>query len=31
MDVAQAAQLVTARTWREMTWGERWRWLRTTG
>jgi hypothetical protein len=24
------AQLGTARTWREMTWGERWRWLRTT-
>jgi hypothetical protein len=31
MEVAQAAQLVTARTWREMTWGERWRWLRTRG
>jgi hypothetical protein len=31
MEVAQAAQVVTARTWREMSWGQRWRWLRTTG
>jgi hypothetical protein len=34
MDVAQlaqAAQVVTTRTWREMTWRERIRWLRTTG
>jgi uncharacterized membrane protein YccC len=28
---AQAAQVVTTRTWREMTWRERIRWLRTTG
>jgi chromosome segregation ATPase len=27
----QAARLVTSRRWREMSWGERWRWLRTTG
>src|SRR5262249_4073720 len=27
----QAARPVTPRTWREMTWSERWRWLRTTG
>jgi hypothetical protein len=27
----QAAQVVTPRTWQEMTWRERWRWLRTTG
>jgi hypothetical protein len=32
LEVAQqSAQVVTPRTWREMTWGERWRWLRTTG
>jgi hypothetical protein len=27
----QAARPVTPRTWREMTWRERWRWLRGTG
>jgi hypothetical protein len=27
----QAARPVTSRTWREMTWSERWRWLRRTG
>ena len=27
----QAARPVTPRTWREMTWSERWRWLRRTG
>ena len=27
----QAAPPVTSRTWREMTWSERWRWLRRTG
>ena len=27
----QAAWPVTFRTWREMTWSERWRWLRRTG
>ena len=27
----QAARPVTPRTWRGMTWSERWRWLRTTG
>jgi chromosome segregation ATPase len=27
----QAAQVVTSRTWREMTWRERWRWMRATG
>jgi hypothetical protein len=27
----QSARPVTARTWREMSWPERWRWLRTTG
>jgi hypothetical protein len=32
MEVAQQSALaVTTRTWREMTWHERWRWLRTTG
>ena len=28
---AEPARPVTPRTWREMTWSERWRWLRTTG
>jgi hypothetical protein len=27
----QSARPVTPRTWREMSWPERWRWLRTTG
>jgi hypothetical protein len=27
----QSARPVTPRTWREMTWPARWRWLRTTG
>jgi len=27
----QAAPPVASRTWREMTWSERWRWLRRTG
>ena len=27
----QAARPVTSRTWREMTWSERWRWRRRTG
>ena len=27
----QSAQVVTPRTWSEMTWGQRIRWLRTTG
>jgi hypothetical protein len=27
----QSVRPVTPRTWREMTWHERWRWLRTTG
>ena len=27
----QSVRPVTLRTWREMTWHERWRWLRTTG
>jgi hypothetical protein len=27
----QSVQPVTPRPWREMTWHERWRWLRTTG
>jgi len=27
----QAARPVTPRTWRELTWSERWRWLRSTG
>jgi len=27
----QAARPVTSRTWREMTWSERWRWWRRTG
>jgi hypothetical protein len=32
MEVAQqSAQLVTPRTWSEMTWRQRIRWLRTTG
>jgi hypothetical protein len=32
MDVAQqSAQVVTPRTWSEMTWRQRIRWLRTTG
>jgi hypothetical protein len=30
-DSQQAARPVTPRTWREMTWRERVRWLRTTG
>src|SRR6516164_3382210 len=28
---AEPARPVTPRTWREMTWSERWRWLRTAG
>jgi hypothetical protein len=32
LEVAQqSAQVVTTRTWREMSWPERWRWLRSTG
>jgi hypothetical protein len=32
MEVAQQSALaVTTQTWREMSWPERWRWLRTTG
>ena len=32
MEVAQqSAQVVTTRIWSELTWRQRWRWLRTTG
>jgi hypothetical protein len=32
MEVAQqSAQVVTSRIWSELTWRQRWRWLRTTG
>jgi hypothetical protein len=30
-DLPQGVPALVTRRWREMTWGERWRWLRTTG
>jgi hypothetical protein len=31
LEAKEADRPVTSRTWREMNWRERWRWLRTTG